>query len=281
MGAVDVEDIDRVVDLGVGGVGEAGDVAHPLGDAGASEVGLERCPVSCRLVDEAGELLRTAIVAGVRVDRHDLDAGRRAAMPGRSWSDPGSCRSRRSGRRPGSVPRRRTGAGPGRRSSTPRRRRPAPGLRRVSPAQPRSDASDRAPARERPATACVAGERSRSHRPYTARPNRMTHATEQLQHAVAGEDLLGRRAPPSLQHQRVAQQGGQHGHDRQLVEGPLGGRPVAGLERPLAVAEERRSARDDEHDAQVAGACSRRASPARAGRRRRSRAARHSACRRR
>ena len=50
--------------------------------------------------------------------------------------------------------------------------------------------------------------------------------SEQLQHAVAGEHLLGRRATTVLEHESVAQQGGEHRHDGELVEGPVCGRSL-------------------------------------------------------
>ena len=101
----------------------------------------------------------------------------------------------------------------------------------------------------------VIGSLSLAHRTYTARPNTTTHATpSSCSTRSLSEDLLRRRAAALLEHERVAQQGGEHRHDRQLVERPVGRRLVAALERPLAVAEQRRPARHGEHEAQVAEA---------------------------
>ena len=66
--------------------------------------------VGCSLL-EAVELLRAAIVSGVRVDRHDFDARRGGECEQRSWNGPESSRSRRSGRPPDSSRRRRAGLG--------------------------------------------------------------------------------------------------------------------------------------------------------------------------
>ena len=81
----------------------ARDVAHPVGDTGARRGwrGTRRGPSPPRR--EALDLLRAAVVAGVRVDGDDLGAGGRGRRPARSSSGRGSCRSRRSRRRPGSA----------------------------------------------------------------------------------------------------------------------------------------------------------------------------------
>ena len=69
--------------------------------------GRSRCPSSPAL-GLGGDLLRPAVAAAVRVDRHDLRRPRRPPGRARSWSARETSRSRRSGRarltRPGGVP---------------------------------------------------------------------------------------------------------------------------------------------------------------------------------
>ena len=153
MGTVDVQHVDRSGDGTVGGVGEGGDVADAVGDAGAVQVGPEDLTVAGRLGGEPVDLLWSPVVAGVGIDGDDLDAGVRrpaastiverprklpistmrppARAPGRGCEQPASLVGRSSSRRP-----------------------------RPSPPGPR-----------RPST--VAGRR---HDTYTARPNTTTQA---------------------------------------------------------------------------------------------------------
>ena len=106
VGAVDVEHVDRIVDLGVGGIRERADVTDPTGDPGRREVGVEHRMVVGRLGLEADELLRAAIVAGVRVDGDDLDTigrrrgedDRRLAAEAADLHDPTAGRASRRGR---------------------------------------------------------------------------------------------------------------------------------------------------------------------------------------
>ena len=76
---VDVEHVDRAVDLAECGIRERPDVAHPIADAGAFEVGKERLVVVGGGGFESADLLRTAVVAGMRVDGDDVDTRRSRA----------------------------------------------------------------------------------------------------------------------------------------------------------------------------------------------------------
>ena len=103
MSAVDVQEVDRVGDLVVGGVGEGADVTHPIAHPGGGEVGGERLVVEVGLGFEAGDLLRASVVAGMRIDRNDLDAGiggggehdRRPSAETPDLDDPATCRAPR------------------------------------------------------------------------------------------------------------------------------------------------------------------------------------------
>ena len=79
VGAVDVQHIDRTRHRFVSRRGERGHVADPVGDAGTGEVPLERFTVVSGLGGVAAELLRAAVIAGVRIDGHDLRTPRRGS----------------------------------------------------------------------------------------------------------------------------------------------------------------------------------------------------------
>ena len=97
-----------------------------------------------------------------------------------------------------------------------------------------------------------AGRSDVAHVEIDAEPERHDpgHA-EQLQHPVAGEHLLGRPAVALLDEQEVAEHRRQHRHDRQLVERQIGAGQLLGLQRPQAIADDRRTARHRQHTAQI------------------------------
>ena len=169
---VDVEHVDRAVDVGEGVVGE-----HRAGGGTRSAT-----PAAARLARNTAwssaasssipvDLLRATVVAGVRVDGDDLDAGRRRRWRARSCERPRKLPISTivpAGR--AAPSRRRTASTPGRASSSRRRRRPASmTARRSGPCALR---------RHR--------RRDRRRRPSSSPRN--------CSSTVAGEDLLGRGA---------------------------------------------------------------------------------------
>ena len=103
---VDVEHVDRIADLGMRRLRERADVTDPIRDPGRGEVGVERLVVAGGLGLESDELLRTAIVAGVRIDGDHLDTvrrrrgedDRRLAPEAADLDDPTAGRASRRGR---------------------------------------------------------------------------------------------------------------------------------------------------------------------------------------
>ena len=75
MSPVDVEQRDLAADVVERLLGEAADMAHALGDAGALQIGGERVMVGLAEPRPVAVLPRTAVAAEVGVDRHQLDAG--------------------------------------------------------------------------------------------------------------------------------------------------------------------------------------------------------------
>ena len=199
---------------------------HPIGDAGRGEVGVEGLVVVGGLGCEAARS-----PAGrdrcPHVDRWRRPRRRRARRrPARWCCARGSCRSRRSGHRHVVA-----AAASYSRS-------------RLVGRHPAVDAVDRASSRSRRTGV-------RAHATYTPKPNTDDpDQAEHLQRAVGGEDLLRRGAVALLEDQRVAQQGGRHRHDRQLVERPRRAGELLGVERPDAVRHQRCTAADRQHDAQ-------------------------------
>ena len=198
VGAVDVEDVDRVVDVAVGGVGERRHVAHP-----------SATPARRRLASKASR-----------------SVGRLGGVAGRSPAGRGRCR--RAGRWPRPRRRRRRPTA----STIVERPRKLPISTIRPPAGQRAAAAYRRPALVVGHPAVDAGgqrQHRRQHRstrrssagtpPGRTRPP--TPRPSSLQHPVAGEDLLRRGAPALLEDERVAQQRRQHRHDRQLVERPV------------------------------------------------------------
>ena len=66
-------------DVVVRSIAELAHVTHPVGDPGGGEVGVEHLVIVGGLGLEAADLLRAAVVAGMRIDRDDRDAVRRGA----------------------------------------------------------------------------------------------------------------------------------------------------------------------------------------------------------
>ena len=75
--AVDEQDVHVAVQLGQRVLRERTQVAHPAGQAGPGQVGAEDVVVPGGGRGEAVELVRPAVVPGVGIDRHHLDAGGR------------------------------------------------------------------------------------------------------------------------------------------------------------------------------------------------------------
>ena len=153
MGAVDVEHVDRAVDLVERGIGEHAQVGDPIGSRRRpSRLATKAAWSSVGGVRVAADLLRAAVVAGVGVDGEDLAPPRERRWRARSSSAPGNCRSRRSAHRAGIAVRPRTAPRPDCASSIPRRRRP----------------------RSTPRRTCA------STHVYTARPNTITQITPRI-----------------------------------------------------------------------------------------------------
>jgi hypothetical protein len=105
--AVDVEQVDRPVHVGVGLVRHAPHVPHAPVHPGPLQVGQEDLVVGLSALGLGGDLLRPAIAAGVRVDRDDLDPrGGRPAQDDRRPSAKGADLDDLGGRAegPGGVP---------------------------------------------------------------------------------------------------------------------------------------------------------------------------------
>ena len=238
VGAVDVQHVDRVGDVAVGGGGERARRGGP-GRRRRPRRGWPRTTARSSAASSAKpvDLLRAAVVAGVRVDGDDLDAVGRGRRPARSSSARGSCRSRRSARPAGQ------------RAAAANSRRP------WSARHPAVDVGRRAPAPRPRRRSLIAT--------YTPRPNTTTHATpEHLQHAVAGEDLLGRGAAALLEDEQrsaAARSASARSTARRTASRC---RPSLGLERPLAVAHQRRAAATRRARCAGSRASSRRASSA-------------------
>ena len=78
MSTIDVEHVDLTIDQSVRQVGELANVTDAITDARCCQIGLEDGVVVGGGGLESVDLLRAPIIAGVRVDRHDLDPLRSA-----------------------------------------------------------------------------------------------------------------------------------------------------------------------------------------------------------